>query len=59
MQCRPDDICTLAVQWNPHEAMPDCYRKFACVENAQFVSPVRLNPAEDWRAEQELTVIDL
>ena len=46
------------VQWNPHEAMKDCYKKFACVENAQFAKPVTLKPGEDWRAEQEFSIVD-
>jgi len=46
------------VQWNPHKAMKECYQEFACVENAQVGNPVTLQPGKDWRAEQELTVID-
>lgn len=47
------------VVWSPWEAMPDCYRSFVCVENAQFSSPVRLAPGEFWRSQAEWAVIDL
>ena len=40
-------------------AMPDCYRSFVCVENAQFSSPVTLKPGEFWRSQCEWGVKDL
>jgi len=46
------------VVWNPHKAMKECYQDFACVENAQVGKPVTLQPGQDWRAEQEFTVVD-
>ena len=39
--------------------MPDCYRSFVCVENAQFSSPVTLAPGEFWRSQCEWGVKDL
>lgn len=39
--------------------MPDCYRSFVCVENAQFSSPVALGPGEFWRSQCEWAVKDL
>lgn len=47
------------VVWSPWTAMPDCYRSFCCVENAQFSSPVKLKPGEFWRAQAEWAVRDL
>lgn len=49
----------LLMQWNPWEAMKDCYQRFACVENAKFNSPAVVQPGESWRAQQEFAVIDL
>lgn len=39
--------------------MPDCYRNFVCVENAQFGAPVSVKPGQFWRAQMEMTVLDL
>eukprot|EP00887_Chlorella_sp_A99_P002215 scaffold21.g2215.t1 len=47
------------VVWSPWDAMPDFYRSFVCVENAQFSEPVSLAPGEFWRSQCEWTVIDL
>ena len=50
-----DDV----VVWSPWTAMPDCYRNFVCVENAQFSSAVKLGPGEFWRSQAEWGVKDL
>ena len=48
------------VVWSPWTAMPgDAYKRFCCVENAKFATPVALEPGADWRAQQTFTVIDL
>ncbi len=47
------------VVWSPWTAMPDCYRSFVCVENAQFGSAVKLQPGKDWRAQTDMAVVDL
>ena len=52
-------VDALQLQWNPWEAMKDCYQRFACVENAKFNSPAVVQPGESWRAQQEFAVIDL
>lgn len=45
------------VVWSPWTDM-DCYKSFACVENAK-VDPVTVQPGEDWRAETIHSVKDL
>ena len=52
-------VTHVLMQWNPWEAMKDCYQRFACVENAKFNSPAVVQPGESWRAQQEFAVIDL
>jgi glucose-6-phosphate 1-epimerase len=47
------------VVWSPWTAMPDCYKEFVCVENAQFSEPIVLKPGESWRAETEMKIVDL
>eukprot|EP00891_Asterochloris_glomerata_P002420 jgi/Astpho2/2420/Aster-05671 len=47
------------VVWSPWDAMPDCYKKFCCVENAKFGKPAVVKPGESWRAQQEFAVVDL
>ncbi|PSC73327.1 glucose-6-phosphate 1-epimerase [Micractinium conductrix] len=47
------------VVWSPWTAMPDFYKHFVCVENAQFSSPVALAPGEFWRSQCEWAVRDL
>ena len=47
------------VVWSPWTSMPDCYRNFVCVENAQFSSAVKLGPGEFWRSQAEWGVKDL
>ena len=39
--------------------MENCYKEFACVENGVIGKPVKLQPGEDFRAEQTFAVIDL
>ena len=48
------------VVWNPHQNMPQCYKQFACVENACAVKPVVL-PGDGyvWKSEMNLTVVTL
>ncbi len=48
-----------AVVWSPWTAMPDCYKEFVCVENAQFSEPIVLKPGESWRSETEMKIVDL
>ncbi|MEW5301481.1 MAG: hypothetical protein WDW36_004340 [Sanguina aurantia] len=45
------------VVWSPWTAMPACYERFVCVENAQ-VKPTTVAPGESWRATSNFTVID-
>lgn len=47
------------VVWSPWTAMPNCYNEFVCVENAQFSSPIVLKPGEFWRAQMEMSVVDI
>ncbi|WPT18154.1 hypothetical protein PSENEW3_00006155 [Picochlorum sp. SENEW3] len=47
------------VVWSPWTAMPDCYKEFVCVENAQFSEPIVLKPGESWRAETEMKIVNL
>lgn len=37
------------VVWSPWDAMPDCYERFCCVENAK-IDPVTLDPNDTWNA---------
>ena len=48
------------VIWNPHKNMPQCYKQFACVENACAVKPVVL-PGDGyvWKSEMNLSVVTL
>lgn len=48
-----------AVVWSPWTSMPDCYKEFVCVENAQFSEPIVLKPGQSWRAETDMKVVDL
>lgn len=48
-----------AVVWSPWTAMPDCYEKFVCVENAKFSNAVVLQPGQDWRATVNFSVVDV
>eukprot|EP00208_Stichococcus_sp_RCC1054_P003283 CAMPEP_0206138546 /NCGR_PEP_ID=MMETSP1473-20131121/3398_1 /ASSEMBLY_ACC=CAM_ASM_001109 /TAXON_ID=1461547 /ORGANISM="Stichococcus sp, Strain RCC1054" /LENGTH=342 /DNA_ID=CAMNT_0053532011 /DNA_START=90 /DNA_END=1118 /DNA_ORIENTATION=- len=45
------------VVWTPWTDM-DCYKSFACVENAKY-KPVLLQPGQDWRAQTTHAVKDL
>lgn len=47
------------VVWSPWTSMPNCYKEFVCVENAQTSSPVELGPGEFWRAQMEMVIKDL
>lgn len=47
------------VVWSPWTAMPNCYKEFICVENAQFSNPIVLKPGEFWRSQMEMCVKDL
>lgn len=47
------------VVWSPWTAMPDCYKEFVCVENAQFSSAPTVQPGDSWRAQMEMNVNDL
>ncbi len=47
------------VQWSPWTDMPDCYKKFCCVENAKFGEAATVEPGQSWRGTQDLAVIDL
>ncbi|KAK9916481.1 hypothetical protein WJX75_003210 [Coccomyxa subellipsoidea] len=47
------------VVWSPWTAMPDCYKKFCCVENAKFGTPATVQPGDSWRGTQDFAVIDL
>ena len=46
------------VVWSPWTSMPNCYKEFVCVENAQY-EMVKLGPGEFWRSQAEWTVKDL
>lgn len=53
------------VVWNPWEkkakAMADLgdedYKEFVCVEAAVVETPITINPSEEWRAAQELSIV--
>jgi glucose-6-phosphate 1-epimerase len=47
------------VVWSPWTSMPDCYKSFVCVENAQFSSAPVVKPGESWRGQTEFSVKDL
>lgn len=47
------------VVWSPWTAMPACYEKFVCVENARVSKPVTVEPGKDWRATLSLSVVDV
>ena len=49
----------LLLQWSPWTAMPDCYEKFCCVENAKFGTPATVEPGASWSATQDIAIIDL
>ena len=50
---------TDTVIWNPHMNMKECYKNFCCVESAAVSRPVVVAPGKVWRAETNLTVIDV
>lgn len=51
---------TDTVVWNPHTTLPgEMWRSFCCVESAAISTPVVLQPEKVWRAETNLTVVDL
>jgi glucose-6-phosphate 1-epimerase len=50
---------TDTVIWNPHTNMKECYKNFCCVESAAVSRPVVVAPGKVWRAETNLTVIDV
>lgn len=50
-----DDV----VVWSPWTAMEACYERFACVENAQFSTPVTVAPGGSWKACADFAVVDL
>ena len=52
-------VCAWLVQWSPWTAMPACYEKFCCVENAKFGSPATVEPGASWTATQDIAIIDL
>uniref|UniRef100_A0A7S0S6A0 glucose-6-phosphate 1-epimerase n=1 Tax=Mantoniella antarctica TaxID=81844 RepID=A0A7S0S6A0_9CHLO len=46
--------------WNPHTTLPgDMWKSFCCVESLAVSTPVVLQPDEVWRAETNLSVVDL
>jgi len=47
------------VVWTPWTAMPDCYKEFVCVENAQFSKAISLSPGESWRSQTTMKIVDL
>ena len=51
---------TDTVVWNPHETLPGgCWKNFVCVESAAVSKTVTLEPEEVWRAETNLSVVDV
>jgi glucose-6-phosphate 1-epimerase len=48
-----------AVVWSPWDAMPACYERFCCVENAVAVEPVTVEAGKVWKATADFAVIDL
>jgi len=50
---------TDTVIWNPHHNMKEYYKNFCCVESAAVGKPVVLQPGEVWRAETNLSVVDV
>lgn len=51
---------TDTVVWNPHTTLPgDQWKRFVCVESAAISEKVTLKPEDVWRAETNLTVVDL
>jgi glucose-6-phosphate 1-epimerase len=52
---------TDTVVWNPHTTLPmnNLWKRFICVESAVIGAPVVLAPEKVWRAETNLTVVDL
>ena len=50
---------TDTVVWNPHLNMKDCYKNFCCVESAAVGKPVVVHPGKVWRAETNLSVVDI
>ena len=47
------------VVWNPHVNVKEYYKNFCCVESAACGEPVVVPPGEVWRAETNLTVVDV
>lgn len=48
------------VVWNPHATLPgETWKRFCCVESAAVGVPVVLQPEKVWRAQTNLTVVDL
>ncbi len=47
------------VVWNPHVNMKEYYKNFCCVESAACGEPVVVPPGEVWRAETNLTVVEV
>ena len=51
---------TDTVVWNPHETLPgDMWKQFVCVESAVVSTPVTLEPTKVWKAETNLSVVNL
>jgi glucose-6-phosphate 1-epimerase len=51
---------TDTVVWNPHETLPgDMWKQFVCVESAVVSQPVTLEPTKVWKAETNLSVVNL
>ncbi|KAF5828710.1 galactose mutarotase-like domain-containing protein [Dunaliella salina] len=48
-----------AVVWNPHHTMKECYERFACVENAKFGTPAKVQPGGSWEATANFSVINI
>jgi glucose-6-phosphate 1-epimerase len=51
---------TDTVVWNPHTTLPgDMWKQFVCVESAVVSQPVTLEPTKVWKAETNLSVVNL
>ena len=54
---------TDTVVWNPHTTLPgddkNVWKKFVCVESACVSKPVVLETAKVWKAETNLSIVNL